>query len=371
MLLVSLIFMGDTTGWTARDIWTERRKAVRSVRDGVERMRSDRLAASFPSLNPGFVPVESSGLPAWLANAVGLYADVGTYVPPAPGQRRVLIHVQDLHAVEEAQRNIASLLDQLAGSAGGTDGLWVGLEGAAGPFRTNDFRALAAPSVIRRVSDRFLRAGLISGPEFFSLTTERPFRLWGTEDPAAYEANIRALTQTFPTQSQDNARLLQARRRMDTLKKALYPPALLALDEAQMAYESNQLALTGYVQKLAENVSDRDLGPSLLRYRDALRLEANLSFTSVETDQRRLLEHLAPLLTDLERRRLTEAGLACRLGRARHGSFLTALKEICRQHRVDLAGYPHFLAHNAYVEKVEGLRAEDLMGMLNGWLIDK
>jgi hypothetical protein len=267
-----------------------------------------------------------------------------------------------LHEVEEAQRNIASLLDQLAGSAGGTDGLWVGLEGAAGPFRTDDFRALAAPSVIRRVSDRFLRAGLISGPEFFSLTTERSFRLWGTEDPAAYEANIRALTQTFATQPQDDTRLAQARRRMDKLKKTLYPPALLALDEAQIAYESGQLPLTGYVQKISENVSDREMGPSLVRYREALRLESDLSLKSVEADRQRLLEHLAPLLTDLERRRLTEAGLACRLGRARHNSFLTVLKEICRRHRVDLAGYPHFLAHNAYVEKVDGLRAEELMG---------
>ncbi len=362
LLLAALLFSGDMGAWAARDLWTERRKAAFSVRGGLRSPAADRLAASFPSVDPGFVPAEASGMPAWLANTVGLYADVGTYVPPPPGQRRVLIHVQDLHAVEEAQRNIASLLDQLAGSVGGTDGLYVGLEGAAGPFRTDDFRALAAPSVIRRVSDRFLRAGLISGPEFFSLTTERPFRLWGTEDPAAYEANVRALTQTFATQPQDDARLAHARRRMDKLKKALYPPALLALDEAQTAYESGQLPLTGYVQKISENVSDREMGPSLVRYREALRLESDLSLKSVEADQQRLLEHLAPLLTDLERRRLTEAGLACRLGRARHGSFLTVLKEICRQRRVDLAGYPHFLAHNAYVEKVQGLRGEELMG---------
>jgi hypothetical protein len=362
LLLALLLLGGDMGVWAARDLWTERRKAVQSVRGGARSSVADRLAASFPSVNPGFVPVDASGIPSWLANTVGLYADVGSYVPPAPGERRVLIHVQDLHDVEEAQRNIASLLDQMAGSVGGTDGLLVGLEGAVGPFRTADFRALAAPSVIRRVSDRFLRAGLISGPEYFSLTTERSFRLWGTEDPAAYEANIRALTQTFAAQPQDDALLAQARRRMDKLKKALYPPALLALDEAHMAYESNQLPLPAYVQKITENVSEAEMGPTLLRYREALRLEADFSLSDVEADQRRLLEHLAPLLTDLERRRLTEAGLACRMGRARHGLFLTELKEVSRKHRVDLSRYPHFLAHNSYVEKVEGLKAEELIG---------
>lgn len=360
VLLAAFFFLVDPGAGQARDLWTQRRKAVRFLHSAAF-SRTDPLSASFPSVRPGLIPVDASGLPDWLANSVGLFADVRAYVPPAPGQRRVLVHVQDLHDVEEAQRNIADLLEQLAASVDTSDGLLVGVEGAAGPFRTADFRVLAGSSVIRRVSDRFLRAGLLSGPEFFSLTTDRPFRLWGVEDPFAYESNIGALTQTFSSQHQDLARLSLARRRVDRLKKAFYPPALLVLDEAKTAYETGRLPLSGFVEQLSDEHSVQEMGPSLVRYRDALRLESDWSLVGGTADQQRLLDRLAPLLTNTERRRLTETGLACRLGRAPHSSFFVVLKEICRIHRIDLAGYPHVLAHSASIEKIEGLNPEELL----------
>lgn len=189
VLLSCLLFWSEgTSAFAARDLWSDRRRAVHAAQVGSPSSRESRwstLAASFPAFEKAVpalpVPAGHDALPDWLESTVGLYADVGESHPPASGEHRVLIHIQDLHEVEEAQRNTASVLEQLAARLGGKKGLLVGLEGASGGFRTADFRALAEPPILRQTANRLLKAGMISGPEFFSLTTPAPFRLWGVK----------------------------------------------------------------------------------------------------------------------------------------------------------------------------------------------
>ncbi|MBK8575693.1 MAG: hypothetical protein IPN90_08450 [Elusimicrobia bacterium] len=364
VLLSVLLFWSEGIGaFAARDLWTDRRKAVRSARENPPSPHESRrktLAASFPTVEKGVpvvspVPSGHDALPDWLGSAVGLYADVGESLPPARGERRVLIHIQDLHEVEEAQRNTASVLEQLTASLGGPKGLLVGLEGAIGRFRTEDFRALAPPAIVGQAADRFLKAGLFSGPEFFSFTTERRFRFWGVEDAPAYEANVRALTDTFPFQSKDDATVARALSKVETLKAQVYPPALHALDQMRSRYEEGQIGLAAYVRTLAEGVPPETLGPNLRLFLEAVAQEEDLSFSRVAEEQTRLLEKLGPLLSESETKQLMEMGLAHRMGRVRFSRFHSLLKSQSAAHGISLSHYPNLVAHADYAVKTEEL----------------
>jgi hypothetical protein len=368
--MAAVLFLSEGTSlWSARDIWSERRRAVESTRFASplpEKSQTvwDQLAASFPTLEDGvspFIPTSNEELPAWLASTVGLYADVGTFHPPSPGEHRVLIHIQDLHEVEEAQRNISAVLNQLSTGLGGPKGLLVGLEGAAGGFHTAEFRGLVSPALLRRTANRFLKAGLLSGPEYFSLTTDRPLRLWGTEKVDLYESNIRALTGSFSGQEEDDAGMKTVQLHLSRVKAKVYPPALKKMDEVQTRYDEGQVGLTAYATHITDGVPEENIGPNLHLFLKAAALEGDLPFHRVSQDQKRLLEQLAPTLKEADVRRLVEAGLAYRVGRAPYSKFHSTLTTLCRDHGVSLADYPTLNAYALYAEKVEGIDPSALL----------
>jgi hypothetical protein len=354
----------------ARDMWSDRRRAVHLARgtgaSSPHGSKGGQLAAAFPTIGkgnpfPAPVPAGHAALPEWLGSAVGLSADVGESFPPTRGERRVLIHIQDLHEVEEAQRNTAAVLEQLASSLGGKKGLLVGLEGASGGFRTADFRALASPPILRESAHRLLKAGLLSGPEYFSLKTEHPVRLWGAEDAFSYEANIRALTDTFAGQSDDDRTVAQAVSKVEKLKTTVYSPALITLDRARAQYEEGGIGLAAYVRHLTEGALPGDVGPTLRRFKEAVDQESGLSFSRVASEQERLLEKLAPRLSESQVKQLMDVGVAHRWGRASFSRFYGVLKGVCAQHGVSLQDYPQFVSYSAYAEKAEGLNPTVLL----------
>lgn len=363
LLSTALLLSDGGSVRAARDMWSDRRRAAQAARAvpgaSTEGSRWRQLAASLPTLEKGRPlpppPSAHDALPGWLNSAVGLYADVGESRLPARGERRVLIHLLDLHEVEEAQRNTAAVLEQLAESLGGRQGLLVGLEGAAGAFRTADFRALASPPLLRRAADRLLKAGLISGPEFFSLTTEKPLRLWGAEDAQSYETNIRALTDTFPFQSQDDQTVAQALAMVEKLKESIYPAPLKVLDKARTKYEEERIGLAAYVRVLIDGAPAEWVGPNLRLFLEASAQESDLSSSRAAEDQADLLEKLAPQLNEAEARRMMELGLAHRLGRAPYSQFYRFLLDLSARHGVPLQKYPHLAAHAAYAQKTEGI----------------
>ncbi|MBL0058440.1 MAG: hypothetical protein IPP35_04900 [Elusimicrobia bacterium] len=365
VFLASALFFCDGSSLRAgRDLWSERQKAVHAARtaDAPGGRVWEKLSVAFPPLEevaprPG--PASPAGLPDWLESAVGLHADLGEFFPPSGKERRVLIHIQDLHDVEEAQRNTAAVLEQLAKSLGGKSGLPVGVEGAAGEFRTEDFRALAAPRGLQRTANRFLKAGFISGPEYFSLTTETPVRLWGAEDARAYAANIASLTQSMAGQAKDDARVSEARRLVHGLKAVLYPPALKELDDLRTRYEEGSLGLASYARSLADGALT-EMGPNLQVFLRATAEEEVLSVARVEEDQKRFLEALAPRLSEPEIRRWMEAGLAYRLGRAPYASFHAVLKDLGGRHGLSLNDYPGLTDYAAYAAKADGLNRAEL-----------
>lgn len=372
VFLAAALFVSDGTSLrAARDLWSERRQAIRSTRSGppyASRTTTgwDPLAAAFPSMEkvsslPPSALHSHDALPSWLSSAVGLYADVGEFYPPSSGEQRVLIHIQDLHEVEEAQRNIAAVLEQLAAGLGDRNGLLVGLEGAAGAFRTNDFRSLAPPAVLRRTANRFLKAGTLSGSEFFSLTTENPVRLWGTEDPLPYESNIRALTSTFSGQSRDDAVMQKILLNIENLKEKFYPPIPRKLDRFRGEYDGGKMSFALYAGHLTEGIPPERWGPNLRLFLKAVSLERGLVLSRVAEDQKRLLAQLAPEMTRGEVDDLMDVGLASRVGRVPYSHFHQLLKKMCATHGLNLMDFPGLNAYADYAAEVEGINPSDLL----------
>jgi len=89
---------------------------------------------------------------------------------------KLVIHIQDVHCNYEAQSNIAKILESLARRYGLS---LVAVEGAEGAIDTSWFKAFPDEEVRKEVADYFMKRGEITGPEFLSITTGYPLRLFG------------------------------------------------------------------------------------------------------------------------------------------------------------------------------------------------
>ena len=91
---------------------------------------------------------------------------------------KLIIHVQHLHAQEEAQKKISDMIKMMVSQ------YWVGLvcvEGAEGTIDVSAYREIPEKDINKKVAAYLLKEGILSGPEYLAITTDEPFHFAGVE----------------------------------------------------------------------------------------------------------------------------------------------------------------------------------------------
>jgi hypothetical protein len=160
------------------NFWSERQQHVQRVDVG-----------SKGSLARFHLPPSSSN--AFRLNQFGSIRTVDTSSQKNPS----VLHIQDIHLNDEAQKNIAGAIEQLIGQ-GNVE--LIALEGAFGPIDVSLARGYSDRAVVQSVADYLLREKKISGPIFAALTHQTPVPVVGIDDKSHYEANIAAVKESAP-----------------------------------------------------------------------------------------------------------------------------------------------------------------------------
>jgi RHH-type transcriptional regulator, proline utilization regulon repressor / proline dehydrogenase / delta 1-pyrroline-5-carboxylate dehydrogenase len=312
--------------------------------------------AVLPSVPAG----ASSALPAWLAAWPAAYADVKE-VRAVPGARRWVIQVQDVHGHLGTQRNISGLVSALAGR-GATR---IGLEGAAGPFDLRPYREFPRPAVMNAVADYLLRKDLLSGAEHAAWTASPAAELVGLEEPALYDANVRAFKAGMAAQPGLRAALEEGRRALDGLRPRLLSPALRAFEVRRRRHREGTFGLTDHVAALAA-AAPREAArlPNIDRFARAAALERGLDFGAAREERRRLVERLGGLLPEEGLAELLDMGLALRLGRLSGAAFHARLSELSDRAGLDRKEFPAYEAYARYARLAEGVDVSRLAAEL-------
>ncbi|MBK8869594.1 MAG: hypothetical protein IPN19_00735 [Elusimicrobia bacterium] len=201
-----------------KNYWAERRRNIESKNGGQE----DNLllaalpaatssAALFQSLQPN--SRTTSALSDDLAKTLPLSLTAGhaklfkaleathgtirkVWMPAHNAGERVVVHIQDVHQNEDAQRHIGGAVESLmkAGAAG-----VVGLEGSFEPIDVKSYHDFESREVIRLTADYLLKENKITGPVHAAMTTPAPLApMLGVDDPTHYNANVDAYRQSAP-----------------------------------------------------------------------------------------------------------------------------------------------------------------------------
>lgn len=279
--------------------------------------------------------------------------------PGAP----LILHIQDVHGNLEAQKNMADMILALARDHGVQ---LAGLEGATGAFATDEFKPYPDQEAVKKVAAFFMKKDILGGPEYAALASEKPLTLWGIEDPALYQANVKAVKESLAGRIQAETFLASLNGALDKLKKTVYTEDLQSFDKNQTLYDQDHRGLGEYVHALANFDGRTDVVhshefPNISRLLSALREEKSLDFALVERERQGLVEKLVENLSQAELEDLLRRSVDLRGGKTSHNGYHAYLQNLCARKGLSLSRYPSLTGYMHYVAASETIDREELL----------
>lgn len=267
---------------------------------------------------------------------------------------KTLILIQDAHVNYEAQQHLAGILDRLAAEYGIR---LVLVEGGYGDLSLSSLRGLGGPAARKRVADRYLQSGLISGEEYLQLVSDRDLQLWGVEDPALYDQAMALFLETEQIQQAAGQPLERLRRLIEQVRAQIPNEPLRAFEARRTAFEREELAFSAYLTGLAAEAERVDVAlaqyPTLQRMLTVIQLEQSIEQEQLEREQRDVLEEIRRRADQAAVAKLLEAGRAIKAGTGTPEAFYQLLGSLMDQ--LHLAGdrVPQLSAYIRYVSLKE------------------
>jgi len=110
------------------------------------------------------------------------------------GNGKLVLYIQDAHCNYAAQHKIAEMLEYFSKEYGADT---VNLEGGKGQYDLSAFTDIENKGVREKVADYFVREGLVSGSEYFTINNPNKLNLWGIENADLYFKNLNAYRESL------------------------------------------------------------------------------------------------------------------------------------------------------------------------------
>ncbi len=270
----------------------------------------------------------------------------------------LIVHIQDAHCNFEAQSNIAKIIETLIKN----DNLsFVSVEGADGLIDTSWFKSFPDAEVRKEVASYFMKKGEITGPEFLSITTDLPIKLFGAETREYYIENLNAFTSSYPLKEQTEKYFNQIKSLLNTLKGYIYNEDLRAMDAKAAEYESKKLPFNDYIrflqaeaEKYRINLREYD---NLFKLINVLVYEKKIDFDVTDKERSALIDDLSKRITKDVLTELVNQSIAFKVGKVSSAEYYVYVRNLATRNGIDLMkDYPNlynYIIYNSVYSKIE------------------
>ncbi|MDD5173207.1 MAG: 6-phosphofructokinase [Candidatus Omnitrophica bacterium] len=276
----------------------------------------------------------------------------------ARDSKRLVIHIQDAHCNYEAQSNIIKILECLVKN----DGLsLVSVEGADGFIDTSWFKAFPDADIRKEVADYFMKKGEITGPEFLSITSDLPIKLFGAETRSYYIDNLNAFTSSYPLKEDTERYFNRIKAVLNKLKITIYSEELKEFDQKTQDYESKKISFTDYIKYL-EILAAR-YKVSLRRYENLFKLvsvliyEKKIDFNVVDKERAALIDAITKKLDKDQLAELVNKSLEFKVGKISSVEYYNYLRALAAKYGITLSSeYPNlfnYIIYNSVYSRIE------------------
>jgi len=276
----------------------------------------------------------------------------------AKDSRKLVIHIQDAHCNYEAQSNIIKILECLIKN----DGLGlISVEGADGFIDTSWFKAFPDADIRKEVADYFMKKGEITGPEFLSITSDYPIKLFGAETRSYYIENLNAFTSSYPLKEDTEKYFNQIKAVLNKLKDTIYSAELKEFDAKSQDYESKKLSFTDYVKYLESMSTAHKISPrqyeNLFKLISVLVYEKKIDFNVVDKERATLIDIITKKLDKEQLTGLVNKSLEFKVNKISSAEYYEYLRGLATKYGISLVDdYPNlfnYIVYNSVYSRIE------------------
>jgi|GEM_PF-6583743 len=281
----------------------------------------------------------------------------------AKGGSKLLIHIQDAHTNFSAQENIAKVLEELITRYKVNT---VFVEGGTQDDSLSFVRPLAPKATRERVAKKYLLAGQIKGVEYLDLSSDHTFGVWGVEDKALYDKNLKTYARLAAKREEILAYIAEIQKRTSALKCRIFPKELRVFDDCAEKFTKKQNDFSEYHALLLETATQAGVNlfgyPNFLSLKELKSSEANIDFKKANEEQTALLE---TLFKDPAEREEALALLSGEISKLRSydltpGFFYEALIQRAEKAGLKKETYQNLAKYTDYLKKYSGVDAKEL-----------
>ncbi len=291
-----------------------------------------------------------------------------------------VIYIQDAHCDYGAQKSIAALIEDLSQeyrAAHPAAEVLIVLEGAAGQLDIEPFRQFAATDAGRRVSDFYMRKGLLSGAEFAALNLGPHASLQGIEIPALYQQNRKSYREASEKEKDVGSLIRRLKARLEEEKQKIYSPGLLAVDQAEnkfYAHGPHRMNLLEYADILIRSEKSINTGkedfwqkryPHLGRLEKIRRAERKINFQALEQEIGQMLSEIKARSHDSDSQGPTQWAEVKEAGD--YAKFARRLLKNAAELAMALNNYPEIRRYQRYLRLSDEMEGPWIFEELDAW----
>jgi hypothetical protein len=253
-------------------------------------------------------PVAVTELPSLDVDHVTVQAQFGTIRKRHAGpKKQIVIHIEDAHVHQQAQRHIAALLDYFVKNYAVRVAC---LEGASGRLATDALSFLPDRDVRQVVADYFLKEGRLTGAEHYAVTQRPPLTLYGAENEQLYRKHYEAYRDTYALRQENAAVFEGVGKVLGKLARFVLSPELNRFYQVRRAFSSREIEMGEYLKAVFEFAKQTGLlrgrFRSLQLYETILNLGGRVDFEHAAEEIFLFLQELKAASDPLQMRELTD-----------------------------------------------------------------
>ncbi|MBN1526365.1 MAG: SpoIIE family protein phosphatase, partial [Candidatus Omnitrophica bacterium] len=268
--------------------------------------------------------------------------------------RKIVIQIQDAHCNYYAQRSISDLVGYFANEYGIES---VNLEGGSGEYDLSLFTEIRDPKDRAKVTDYFVKEGLLNGGESFAVNNPGKVKLWGVEDPDLYLDNLAVYRDSLAYKTKVDKWLQSLRHILTNLKPRIYSKDLIDFDIAHNAYKEQGMEFKDYLETLLGYADKKGvtLGsfPAIGQLKQALDREKFINFKKADIERDALIDKLQKSMSKKDLKELMAMTLEFKEGRLGPSEFYLYLIKKARGVEANIKDYPKLNAYIGYVSMYE------------------
>jgi hypothetical protein len=272
------------------------------------------------------------------------------------GSSTTVIHIQDAHCNYACQRKLSELIDYFNKEYGIRS---VNLEGGVGDYDLAIFDSINDPDTRERVSDYFVKDGLVNGAEYFAINNPNKAALWGVEDTKLYVDNLKVYKNSLKYKDKVDKYLNEISYILGNIKNKLYPPELLDLDKKFTEYKENKLDFKDYVLCLVKYGNRQAINiksyTNLYLLQQSLEQEGGIDFKKADTEKSKLVDLLQKSLPKKQLEELVVMTVEFQAEKIAQGDFYTYLLKKAKIANIEIKDMPELQKYIVYISLYQAI----------------